>query len=203
MQAITPTRKKNTDYRSREHLTYVEVTRLIEAAGGRGRHPLRDRTLLLLIFRHGLRASEAAALKWDAVMLEEKSIVLSRLKGSIGGIHRLQPDEVDALEQLKQRYPHSYHLFVNERGDWLRQSPKDRLSVDATDKIIKRAGEVAQLPLPVHVHMLRHSCGYHLAEQGLPTRDIQEYLGHKNIGNTVRYTAGNPARFDRIQWEIP
>jgi integrase len=48
--------------------------------------------------------------------------------------------------------------------------------------------------------MLRHSCGYYLAEQGLPTRDIQAYLGHKNIQHTVKYTAANPARFDRIQW---
>ncbi|MGL5882262.1 MAG: tyrosine-type recombinase/integrase [Synechococcus elongatus] len=54
--------------------------------------------------------------------------------------------------------------------------------------------------IQVHPHMFRQSCGYALAEQGLPTRDIQDYLGHRNIQNTVRYTAGNPARFQRITW---
>ena len=76
------------------------------------------------------------------------------------------------------------------------------VTTGAIAKIIMRAGELAELPLPVHPHMLRHSCGYYLAEQGLPTRDIQEYLGHKNIQHTVRYTAANPARFDRIQWQL-
>jgi integrase len=189
---IAPGRKKNRDYRSREHLTPQEVQRLIEAAGERGRYRLRDRTLLLLMFRHGLRAGEACLLKWDAVMMDERNISITRLKGSESGIHRLQPDEMEALTQLKAQQADSYHLFVGERGQ--------KLSTGAIAKIIQRAGELADLPLPVHPHMLRHSCGYYLAEQGLPTRDIQEYLGHKNIQHTVRYTAANPARFDRIQW---
>ncbi|WP_143780186.1 tyrosine-type recombinase/integrase [Leptolyngbya sp. 'hensonii'] len=75
------------------------------------------------------------------------------------------------------------------------------MGLGAIAKIIDRAGKLAELPLPAHPHMLRHPCGYYLAEQGLPTRDIQEYLGHRNIQNTVRYTARNPARFDRIQWQ--
>jgi integrase len=184
----------NTTYRSREHLTPTEVHRLIEAAGLRGRHPLRDRTLLLLMFRHGLRAGEACLLKWDAIMFDERSIAIARLKGSNSGVHRLQADEVEALQDLKERYPSSYHLFVNERGEGL--------TTGAIAKIVERAGDLAELPLPVHPHMLRHSCGYFLAEQGLPTRDIQEYLGHKNIQHTVRYTAANPARFDRINWGV-
>ncbi|HEY9862529.1 MAG TPA: tyrosine-type recombinase/integrase [Candidatus Obscuribacterales bacterium] len=185
-------RQPNLTYRSREYLTPREVQRLLEAAGQRGRHPLRDRTLLLLMFRHGLRAGEACLLKWDAVMLEERCIAIARLKGSNSGVHRLQPDELEALVLLRERYSDSYTLFVNERGA--------RLTTGAIAKMIKRSGELADLPLPVHPHMLRHSCGYYLAEQGLPTRDIQEYLGHKNIQHTVRYTAANPARFDRIVW---
>jgi len=168
------------------------VQRLLEAAGQRGRHPLRDRTLLLLMFRHGLRVGEACLLKWDAVMLEERCIAITRLKGSNSGVHRLQPDELEALVRLRDRYSGSYALFVNERGM--------KLTTGAISKMMKRSGELADLPLPVHPHMLRHSCGYYLAEQGLPTRDIQEYLGHKNIQHTVRYTAANPARFDRIVW---
>jgi integrase len=146
------------------------------------------------MFRHGLRAGEACLLKWDAIMFDERSIAITRLKGSNSGVHRLQPDEIEALQDLRERYPGSYHLFVNERGEGL--------TTGAIAKIVERAGELAELPLPVHPHMLRHSCGYFLAEQGLPTRDIQEYLGHKNIQHTVRYTAANPARFDRIVWGV-
>lgn len=185
-------RLPNLTYRSREHLTPSEVQLLIEVAGLRGRHPVRDRTLMLLMFRHGLRAGEACRLKWDAVMLQEKAIAIARLKGSNSGVHRLQSDEIEALQELKERYPEGYYLFSNERGEGL--------TTGAIAKIMKRAGELAELPLPVHPHMLRHSCGYFLAEQGLPTRDIQEYLGHRNISCTVRYTAANPARFDRIVW---
>jgi integrase len=175
-----PTRQKNKVYRSREHLTPNEAMHLIKVAGERGRHRLRDRALLLMMFRHGLRVGEASVLKWDAVMFDERNISITRLKGSESGIHRLQTDELEALAQLKECYP-GYHPSVGER---------------------MRSGELADLPLPVHPHMLRHSCGYYLAEQGLPTRDIQEYLGHKNIQHTVRYTAANPARFDRIQRQL-
>ncbi|MEP0924907.1 tyrosine-type recombinase/integrase [Leptolyngbya sp. ST-U4] len=185
-------RKPNLTYRSREHLTPKEVHRLIEAAGERGRHRLRDRTLLLLMFRHGLRAGEACLLKWDAVMFDEKTIAITRSKGSMSGMHRLQLDELEALSQLRQEQSKGYFVFSNERGEGM--------TTGAIAKIMRRVGELANLPLPVHPHMLRHSCGYYLAEQGLPTRDIQEYLGHKNIQHTVRYTAANPARFDRISW---
>lgn len=185
-------RKPNLTYRSREHLTPKEVHRLIEVAGERGRHRLRDRTLLLLMFRHGLRAGEACLLKWDAVMFDEKAIAITRLKGSMSGMHRLQPDELGALSQLRQEQSKGYFVFSNERGE--------QMTTGAIAKIMQRAGELAKLPLPVHPHMLRHSCGYFLAEQGLPTRDIQEYLGHRNIQHTVKYTAANPARFDRIIW---
>jgi integrase len=185
-------REKNQVYRSREYLTPAEVHRLIEAAGNRGRHPLRDRALLLLMFRHGLRAGEACRLKWDAVMVDARTISITRLKRGQDGVHRLQADEIQALTQLRQHYADSFQVFVNER--------RMQLTTGAIAKIIDRAGELAELPLPAHPHMLRHSCGYYLAEQGLPTRDIQEYLGHKNIQHTVRYTAANPARFDRIVW---
>lgn len=144
------------------------------------------------MFRHGLRSGEVSLLKWDAVMFDERSVFITRLKGGESRIHRLQADELAALETLKEQYPGCYSLFVGERGE--------ALTPGAIAKIIQRAGELADLSLPVHPHMLRHSCGYYLAEQGLPTRDIQAYLGHKNIQHTVRFTAANPARFDRIQW---
>ncbi len=184
-------RKKNLAYRSREYLTPAEVKRLIEAAGERGRYRLRDRTLLLMLFRHGLRAGEACLLRWDAIMFDARTINITRLKKSESGIHRLQEDEIQALWELQSQGKSSY-VFANERGE--------HLSTGAIAKIVERSGEVAALPLSVHPHMLRHACGYYLAEQGLPTRDIQAYLGHKNIQHTVRYTAANPTRYDRIVW---
>lgn len=185
-------RLKNEEYRSREYLTNDEVKQLLQAAELRGRHPVRDQALILLMFRHGLRAGEAARLKWDAVM--DKAIYIQRLKGSINGTHPLQPDEIELLQELRKRYPGSRYLFPNERGE--------HISTGAIAKIIERVGELAEMPMQIHPHMLRHSCGYYLAELGMPTRDIQEYLGHRQIQNTVRYTAGNPARFNKIQWEV-
>jgi len=165
-------RKKNLAYRSREYLTPTEVKRLIEAAGERGRHRLRDRILLLMSFRHGLRAGEACLLRWDTVMFDARTINITRLKKSESGIHRLQEDEIQSLWQLQSQYQ-SHYVFANERGE--------HLSTGAIAKIVERSGEVAALPLSVHPHMLRHACGYYLAEQGLPTRDIQAYLGHRTF----------------------
>lgn len=196
MPTQTPTRLPNDTYRSREHLTPDEVRRLIDAAGSAGRHCERDRTLVLLMFRHGLRAGEAFGLRWDAISLEARTVTIKRLKQRARtpqqSTHRLQSDEAEALHQVRDRYPESYYVFPTETGG--------QLSHASIARIVTRAGELAEIPLPVHPHMLRHSCGYFLAEQGLPTRDIQEYLGHKSIASTVKYTAGNPARFDRIQW---
>ena len=62
-------------------------------------------------------------------------------------------------------------------------------------KLMARAGEQAKLPFPVHPHMLRHACGYQLANEGHDTRALQHYLGHKNIQHTVRYTELAPDRF--------
>ncbi|MCZ6680863.1 MAG: tyrosine-type recombinase/integrase, partial [Candidatus Poribacteria bacterium] len=67
-------------------------------------------------------------------------------------------------------------------------------------KIIARAGELAGLGFPVHPHMLRHACGFKLANDGHDTRAIQHYLGHKNIQHTVRYTELAPDRFNRF-WQ--
>ncbi len=186
-------RLNNDEYRSREYLTWEKMKILIKAAGERGRHRVRDPALLLLSFRHGLRPGEAATMKWDAVMLERKVIYIKRLKGSQSGNHPMQQDEVDLLGQLKRIYANSFFVFPNERGK--------SLSVDGIEKIVKRAAEKAGLQIKVHPHMFRHSCGYFLAEQNRSTRDIQSYLGHKQIQNTVRYTAENPRRFEHFDWQ--
>jgi type 1 fimbriae regulatory protein FimB/type 1 fimbriae regulatory protein FimE len=145
-----------------------------------------------MMFRHGLRASEACNLKWDAVMLAQSTLWINRVKGSESGFHPLLPDEKSALLQLQQLYPGCIYVFANERGK--------SLSVDAIAKIVERATIAAGIPIKVHPHQFRHACGYHLASIGATTRDIQAYLGHKNIQHTVRYTAQNPKRFEHFVW---
>lgn len=185
-------RGKNSDYRSREYLNADEMRRLIEAAESRGRHPVRDRTLLLLMYRHALRVSEAATLRWDAVLMDDALLNIKRVKGSKSGVHPLKPDELTALAALKRTYPDRYYLFPSERGE--------HVTTYAIATLVKRCGELAGLPFKAHPHMLRHACGFHLANQGLDTRLIQEWMGHRNIQNTEHYTALNVERFREIRW---
>ena len=187
-------RQKNADYRSREYLTQLEVDRLIMAAECRGRHPIRDKALLLLMFRHGLRVSEATSLKWDAVMFPQKSIYITRLKGSVSGAHPLNPKDFEALNDLREESYPGTHLFVSERN----AQPLSRHTVTS---LVNSCAELADLGIKCHPHMLRHSCGYYLANEGYPLRKIQDWLGHKNIQHTVLYTMLNPNRFDDIAFD--
>ena len=185
-------RSKNIEVRSREYLTLDEVDVLLTASRSRGRHQVRDYALLLLMFRHGLRVSEAIGLRWDAVMFEDRTINVTRLKKSESGVHPLQLDEVVALQALREITPRQNHLFMGERGK--------PLSRHAVAKILERCADLAGLTIDIHPHMLRHACGYYLANQGLDTRLIQDWLGHRNIQHTVRYTKLNPERFKEIAW---
>ena len=83
--------------------------------------------------------------------------------------------------------PNSPHVFATERGG--------PFSTDAVNRLIKRIGARAGLPFPVHVHMLRHACGYKLANDGHDTRAIQDWLGHRSIQHTARYTELSQQRF--------
>ncbi len=184
---VPPPRRKNKDLRSREHLTPDEVNRLIVAAKGLGRHGHRDATLILVAFRHGLRVSELVALRWDMVDLKQGLMHVNRLKNGVTSTHPIRGPEIRALRRLQRDYPHTPCLFVTER--------KGPLTTSAVRKIIARAGLTAGIGFPVHPHMLRHSTGYKLANDGHDTRAIQHYLGHKNIQHTVRYTELSAGRF--------
>jgi integrase len=187
-RTVTPTRRSNTDYRPREHLTEREVEALITAAKG-NRWGQRDATMLLIAFRHGLRASEVCGLQWSDVEFETGNLHLRRAKGGTTSTHPLLGDELRALRILK-RSEKSPFIFVSERG-----SP---FSVSGLAKLIERAGVEAKIPFPVHAHMLRHACGYALANKGTDTRTLQAYLGHRSIQSTVRYTELAPGRFKNI-----
>ena len=152
-----------------------------------GRHGHRDSTLILVAFRHGLRVSELVALRWDMVDLKQGLMHVSRLKNGVNSTHPLRGPELRALRKLKRDYPDTPYVFVTER--------KGPLTASVVRKIIARAGEIAELGMPIHPHMLRHSTGYKLANDGHDTRAIQLYLGHKNIQHTVRYTELAAGRF--------
>jgi len=184
---VPPPRRKNSEVRSREHLTPDEVERLISSARSLGRYGHRDATLILMAYRHGLRVSELVALRWDMVDLKKGLLHVSRLKNGVESTHPLRGPELRALRKLLRSYPDTPYLFVTER--------KGPLTTSTVRKIMTRAGEHAKIGFSVHPHMLRHSTGYKLANDGHDTRAIQHYLGHRNIANTVRYTELAANRF--------
>ena len=182
-----PLRLKNADYRSREYLTEREVEQLMNAAERVGRHGQRDAALILLSYRHGMRVTELVNLRWDQVDLDKGLIHINRLKRGTASVHPLRGAELKALHLLQRDMPSSPFLFCSEQ--------KGPLSSDAIRKILTRAGQEAKLPFSVHPHMLRHACGYKLAQDGQDTRAIQHYLGHRNIQHTVLYTQLSQERF--------
>src|SRR6478736_1570508 len=183
-------RKKNTAYRVHEHLTEAQMAKLLTALK-RNRHGHRDWLIGLVIYRHGLRVSEACDMRWDDLDLPKRTITVRRLKGSTDSVHFLERDELAGLKRLqREQEPKSAYVFVTERGQ-----PFSRMGIA---RMIERAGEAAKLPFPVHVHMLRHSTGHALANRGMDTRRLQHFLGHASITNTVRYTAMSPDPFKDI-----
>jgi len=182
-----PRRKRNAEVRSREHLEPAEVTKLCRAARQNGRYGHRDAALIRFMYRHGLRVSEACALRWDAISLEAATLSVSRLKRGTPSIHPLRGPELRDLREIKRDWPDSPYVFCSERGG--------PLTARTVRDIVARAGVAAKLPMPVHPHMLRHALGYYLAGLGFDTRAIQAYLGHRSIAHTVRYTEMNPERF--------
>jgi type 1 fimbriae regulatory protein FimB len=177
----------------RKHLTSAEVDKLIAAVKGT-RHAARDRCLLLLMFRHGLRVSEACGLHLSQVDTESRLLHVKRLKDGLSTTHPLRGDELRAIKawlaDRARMKPDTDAFFISER-----RSP---LSRKTAWLMIRDYGRLAGLPVEAHPHMLRHACGFALADQGADTRLIQDYLGHRNIQHTVRYTATNPARFERL-----
>jgi type 1 fimbriae regulatory protein FimE len=180
-------RRKNADYRNREYLSEQEVNAVIAAATQVGRHGLRDATLILIAYRHGLRVSELVALRWDQVDLAQGLVHIARRKNGVPSVHPLRGPEMRALRRLQRDYPETPYVFVSER--------KAPLTPDAARKIVTRAGQQAGIEFPIHPHMLRHATGCKLANDGQDTRAIQHYLGHRNIQHTMRYTELAPDRF--------
>jgi type 1 fimbriae regulatory protein FimB/type 1 fimbriae regulatory protein FimE len=179
-----PKRRPNAEYRTREYLTPTEVDRLIEAARRRGRNGARDAAAILLAYRHGLRASELVSLRWSQIDLRHGRLHVNRAKGGIESVHPLHGPELRALRPLQGQSP---YVFVTEAG-----TP---VTTAWFLRMVQRTGEAAGLGFAVHPHMLRHACGYKLANDGQDTRSLAHYLGHRNLQSTARYTALAPDRF--------
>ena len=184
-QAVNVTVRKSS--RPREYLREREIEKLMGAAR-ENRWGHRDATAILIAYRHGLRASELVALRWDDIDFTTGRLHVRRAKGGAASVHPFGAKESRALRRLqREASTKSPYVFVSERD-----SP---LSVAGYQRMIARAGEAAGFGFLVHSHMLRHSCGYKLANDGQDTRAIQHYLGHRSIASTVRYTALAPDRF--------
>ncbi|WP_274371615.1 tyrosine-type DNA invertase [Morganella morganii] len=185
----------------RNYLTDAEVRLLLRAAHKTG-HSERNRCLIYMCFIHGFRVSEICRLRLSDIDINTGNIFISRLKNGFSTIHPMLSDEVMMLN-LWMDVRRTYTCVKAECEDYVFLTSKGRpLTRHAVYKMLKKAGEDAGLSVRVHPHMLRHACGYALADRRIDTRLIQDYLGHTNITHTVRYTASNPLRFMGI-WHEP
>jgi type 1 fimbriae regulatory protein FimB/type 1 fimbriae regulatory protein FimE len=189
---VPPRRSTNAQRLPREYLTPKEIELLRKAARERGRYRHRDATIILVAYRHGLRPTEACTLRWDQIDLPHGLLHVRRVKNGMPSVHPLGGSEIRDLRKLKREKIEGRHVFLTER-----RAP---ISTAGFRKMLATVGETAKFPIPVHPHMLRHACGYKLANDGQDTRAVQHYLGHKNIQHTVRYTELSPERFKSF-WE--
>jgi integrase len=181
---------KNKSRRSREYLTEAEVNKIISAARNIGRHGNRDAAMILLAFRHGLRVRELISLRWQQVDLKSGLLQVHRLKNGLDSTHPLFGPELRALRKVQRQYPDTQYVFLSER--------KSPMTASTFAKLLSRAAEMAEVGILVHPHMLRHSTGYKLANDENDTRSIQQYLGHRNIRHTTRYTELSPNKFNKF-----
>jgi integrase len=132
---------------------------------------------------------ELCQLRWSQIDLRHGRLHVNRAKGGIESVHPLHGPELRALRPLQGK---SRYVFVTEAGTPVTTSWFLRM--------VQRTGKAAKLPFPVHPHMLRHSTGYKLANDGHDTRSLAHYLGHRNLQSTARYTALAPDRFVKF-WQ--
>ena len=175
--------------RRKDYLSDEEM-KLLLAGAKKSRWGQRNYLLLLMMYRHGLRVTEAISIQRNDINLNTGRLWVWRLKNSLSVEHPIAGDELRAIKRyLKIRNTDLPWLFVNERGQ--------PLTRQAVNYIIKVAAEEAGLS-HVHPHMLRHSCGFYLANKGYDLRLIQDYLGHRDPKHTAYYTRTVGVRFEGL-----
>lgn len=178
----------------KDYLTESEIAQFL-AASKLGRHGVRDYCMMLIAYRHGLRVSELIDIRIADVDMVTARLFVRRLKGSLSTSQPIEGDELRAIRawqrqrSLDIKAAHSPFLFLSERGPFTRQ---------ALNYLVQKIEQRTKLGFRVHPHMLRHSCGFYLANKGLDTRLIQDYLGHRNIAHTTRYTRTAASRFEGL-----
>lgn len=181
------------DHRAKDFLTDPEIKQFLSAAR-KGTHGARNYLMGLMAYRHGFRVSELIDVRLEEADLKSARLHVRRLKGSLTTEHPIEGDELRAIRawlriREQSKFAHSPLLFVSQRGPMTRQ---------AVNYLFAEIGQRAGFGFKIHPHMLRHSCGYYLANKGFDTRLIQDYLGHRNINHTVRYTRTAAKRFEGL-----
>jgi len=184
---------KVVDDRKKNFLTEAEINKFFDAAR-KGRHGVRDHAMALMTFRHGLRVSELIGVRVKDVELNSSHLHVRRIKGSLSTNQPVAGDELRAIKawlRVREERPdaRSPYLFLSERG-----GPLTRQAIGLLFRAIGGRAGLAD----VNPHMLRHSTGFYLANKGYDTRLIQDYLGHKNISNTMIYTRTAASRFEGL-----
>jgi site-specific recombinase XerD len=185
---FVPNKPKNKDRRAREYLTYQEIEKLRKSAKKSATYGHRNDTIILMMFRHALRVGEVVSLQWNQIDFKKGLLHVNRIKNGTPSTHPLRSIELRALRKLQRENENkSPYIFITNRG-----TP---ITTRTIHYIIARAGEEAGFDFSIHPHMLRHSAGFYLANNGHDTRAIQSYFGHASINHTVRYTELSPHRF--------
>jgi type 1 fimbriae regulatory protein FimE len=173
------------DTKRREYITEGEVEQLIRAADN-----VRDRLMILMGYRHGLRVSELIRLEWRQIDLDAGRVRVKRLKGSDDSVHPLGGRALRWLRKLRRGQPvGSRFVFLTRLG-----GPMTR---NAFYKILEKAAGKAGLD-GVHPHLLRHGCGFKLVNDGMDTLSLAAYLGHRQLANTRKYTKMSAHRFEGL-----
>ena len=134
--------------------------------------------------------NELVTLRWEAIDFAHGQIHVSRAKNGSPSVHPRRHRAAGAAPpQARPGAAVAVRVHVRARR---------ALYHCGVRKMMARLGVAAKLGFKAHPHMLRHACGFQLANQGTDTRTLQAYLGHRNIQHTVRYTELSPTRFKNL-----
>lgn len=194
IRKVGGSRKFNDEQRGRRNLTHQEVDLICKAIRSGSRYPDRDEAMVLMAFHHGLRVSELANIKYQHLNLKAQQFAVKRLKNGIDSLHPISSKrEMMLLRRLYKASGRalSGYVFVNERGSCV--------TADGFRKMFTKFSQEA-LGIKWNPHALRHGCGTTLIDKGVGIRQLQVYLGHRNIQNTTQYLHESSKQFDGIEW---